>query len=57
MLFSQWGVLSHATQYAQLARGFGFLVMLVATMWGLFDVLSTRAVAPMVRRYNHARRR
>jgi hypothetical protein len=58
MLFAEWGVLSHATQYAQLAHGFGFLVMLVATVWGLFDIFDSRQQAPVTRmRYNHARRR
>lgn len=58
LLFSQWGVLTHASQYAHLAHGFGFLVMLVATVWGLFDALSDRQTAPRMRaRYNHARRR
>ncbi len=58
LLFGQWGVLTHATQYAQLAHGFGFLVMLVATVWGLFDAMSERTTAPRMRpRYNHARRR
>ena len=58
ILFAEWGVASHATQYAQLAHGFGFLVMLVATVWGLFDVLTAREQAPVPRmRYNHARRR
>jgi hypothetical protein len=58
ILFSEWGVLSHATQYAQLAHGFGFLVMLVATVWGLFGAIDTRDQAPAPRlRYNHARRR
>ncbi len=57
-LFAQWGVLSHAVQYAQLARGFGFLVMLVATVWGLFEALDAKVKAPPARaRYNHARRR
>ena len=57
ILFSEWGVLSHATQYAQLAHGFGLLVMLVATVWGLFDALA-REQPPVQRlRYNHARRR
>ena len=58
ILFSEWGVLTHASQYAQLAHGFGFLVMLVATVWGLFDALDNRQQAPAPRmRYNHARRR
>jgi hypothetical protein len=57
LLFSEWGVLIHSTQYAQLAHGFGFLVMLVATVWGLFEAIDTKQQAPMVRRYNHARRR
>ncbi len=58
MLFAQWGVLGEATQYAQLAHGFGFLVMLVATVWGLFDTLGARQLSPVRRlRYNHARRR
>ncbi len=57
ILFADWGVLSHAAQYAQLAHGFGFLVMLVATVWGVFDVIDTRQQAPAARmRYNHARR-
>jgi hypothetical protein len=37
LLFSQWGLLAHTTQLAQLVRGFGFLVMLVATVWGAFE--------------------
>jgi hypothetical protein len=58
MLFTGWGVLTHAVQYAQLARGFGFLVMLVATVWGLFEALDVRQHAPAARtRYSHARRR
>ena len=32
----------HAVQYAQLRAGFGFLVMLVATVWGLFEALDAR---------------
>ena len=58
LLFSQWGVLTHATQYAQLAHGFGFLVMLVATVWGLFDAFADRQTAPRLRpRYIRSRRR
>ena len=58
LLFEQWGVLSQAVQYAQFARGFGFLVMLVATVWGLFEALDARVrVPPAKARYNHARRR
>jgi hypothetical protein len=58
ILFGEWEVLSHAAQYAQLAHGFGFLVMLVATVWGLFGALDAREQAPAPRlRYNHARRR
>jgi hypothetical protein len=49
MLFTQWGVLSHATQYAQLARGFGFLVMLVAIVWGAFESMDVRPRAPVTR--------
>jgi hypothetical protein len=57
ILFGEWGVLTHAAQYAQLAHGFGFLVMLVATVWGLFDALAREQVPPARLRYNHARRR
>jgi hypothetical protein len=58
ILFADWGVLTYATQYAQFARGFGFLVMLVATVWGLFEALDAKQIAPPARaRYNHARRR
>ncbi len=58
LLFSQWDVLSHSLQYAQLVRGFGFLVMLVATVWGLFEALDgTTRLPPARARYNHARRR
>lgn len=39
LLLSDWGLLSHATQYAHLVNGFGFLVMLVATIWGIFEAL------------------
>ena len=57
ILFAEWGVSFHAAQYAQLAHGFGFLVMVVATIWGLFDAMA-REQAPAARiRYNHARRR
>lgn len=58
ILFAEWGVLSHAVQYAQLARGFGFLVMLVATLWGLFEALDSRVKVPRAQvRYEHGRRR
>lgn len=58
VLLEQWGVLSQAVQYAQFARGFGLLVMLVATVWGLFEALDARVKVPPARaRYNHARRR
>ena len=56
MLFAEWGVLSHATQYAQLAHGFGFLVMLVATVWGLFHALECEQAPVQRMRYNHVRR-
>ncbi len=57
LLFTQWDALAHAVQYAQFARGFGFLVMLVATVWGLFEALDARERVPPARaRYNHARR-
>ena len=58
LLFGQWGVLTHATQYAQLAHGFGFLVMLVATYWGIAEVLGSaarHAIAPT--RYRSMARR
>jgi hypothetical protein len=35
-LFVRWDVVSLGAQYAQLSRGFGALIMLVATMWGIF---------------------
>jgi hypothetical protein len=58
LLFGEWGVLTHAVQYAQFARGFGFLVMLVATVWGVFEAMDARTRVPPARaRYNHARRR
>lgn len=58
VLLEQWGVLSQAVQYAQFARGFGLLVMLVATVWGLFEALDARVKVPQAKaRYNHARRR
>jgi hypothetical protein len=58
ILFSQWGVLGQAGTYANLARGFGFLVMLVATVWGVFEALNARHRVPARRpTYTHARRR
>jgi hypothetical protein len=54
MLLSDWGLLAQSTQLAQLARGFGFLVMLVATVWGVFEAAS--APAPP-RRVAHKRLR
>ena len=41
-LFTQWGVTGHALQYGQLAHGFGFLIMLVATYWGLVEAFCQR---------------
>ncbi len=41
-LFSDWGVLHEALQFGQLAHGFGFLVMLVATFWGVSEALGQR---------------
>lgn len=58
LLFSQWDLLSHSLQYAQLARGFGFLVMLIATVWGLFEALEGKTRLPPTRaRFNYVRRR
>lgn len=42
MLLSEWGVLGQALQFGQLAHGFGFLVMLVATFWGISEALGSR---------------
>jgi hypothetical protein len=42
MLFARWDVLHHAEQYANLTRGFGVLLMLLATMWGLFRAADQR---------------
>ena len=39
VLFADWGVLGQALQFGQLAHGFGFLVMLVATFWGVSEAL------------------
>lgn len=40
ILFAEWGVAGQALQYGQLAHGFGFLIMLVATYWGLIEAFS-----------------
>ncbi len=42
VLLSDWGVLGEALQFGQLAHGFGFLVMLVATFWGVSEALGAR---------------
>jgi len=57
ILFAQWNVLGQSLQYAQLTRGFGVLVMLVACVWGGFEALNRTPRAPASqRRYNHGRR-
>jgi hypothetical protein len=49
MLLTDWGVLHHCTQYANLLHGFGGLVMLVATVWGLFEATDSRERVPVHR--------
>ena len=39
ILFAEWGVVGQAEQYGQLAHGFGFLIMLVATYWGMIEAV------------------
>jgi hypothetical protein len=48
MLLSGWGLLAQSTQLAQLVRGFGFLVMLVATVWGVFEAANEPAAPKRV---------
>ena len=50
VLFSEWGVLGEALQFGQLAHGFGFLVMLVATFWGISEALGARNRVVMAKR-------
>jgi hypothetical protein len=49
ILLTDWGVLHHSMQYANLLRGFGALVMLVATVWGLFEAMDARERVPVKR--------
>ncbi len=58
ILFAEWGVAGQAVQYGHLAHGFGFLIMLVATYWGVIEAFS-RPVARsrMLPRYRSMARR
>ncbi len=58
LLFSEWGVAGQALQFGQLAHGFGFLIMLVATFWGVAEALSAPSRRPAVApRYRSMARR
>jgi hypothetical protein len=57
IMLSDWGVLHNAPQYANLVRGFGVLVMLVATVWGLFAAMDQRVRLPAARTSLGAERR